>query len=105
MASGWRWRSDDRLAAAAMEAIEFFDGEAMVPGRAPLAYLRAAMEAIEFFDGELSWAILGRLVAPCRNGGHRVLRWRAESATGRLEAVGSPQWRPSSSSMASTPRI
>ncbi len=88
---------------AAMEAIEFFDGEtprgwlllshsrtpqwrpssSSMARRADLHGRRcqqhAAMEAIEFFDGERAGAAGGPSCcqAACRNGGHRVLRWRA----------------------------
>ncbi len=113
-------------ARAAMEAIEFFDGEVGCDGSAVGPHVRAAMEAIEFFDGELSphWTIgsdgkrpqwrpssssmasmcliiAARLSLGCRNGGHRVLRWRGAGLDDlHADVDGVPQWRPSSSSMA-----
>ncbi len=65
----------------------------------------AAMEAIEFFDGEQSAPHTKECNEHRRNGGHRVLRWRVgTSERSRGHATRSPQWRPSSSSMASPGR-
>ncbi len=77
-----RWRGDGQIGRrhvlfiAAMEAIEFFDGEEFSTWPEACDVLIAAMEAIEFFDGESAKWVM------------------------RRSPLVSPQWRPSSSSMA-----